>query len=84
MSDNAKQNVMVKTLKVRKFGKSLGVILPKQILNELGVGEGDVLYPYRTDNGVELMPKNAEFIEALESTREFMHRHANAMRKLAE
>ncbi len=75
---------MNKPLKVRKLGKSLGVVLPKKLLDELGVGEGDVLYPIRTDYGVELSTKDAEIIQVIESTTDFMRRHANAMRKLAE
>ncbi len=34
---------MSKPLKIRKIGTSLGVVLPKALLIELGVGEGDLL-----------------------------------------
>ena len=45
---------MVRPVKVRKVGASLGVVLPKGLLTELGLGEGDTLYPVRTAGGVEL------------------------------
>ncbi len=34
---------MSKPLKIRKIGTSLGIVLPKELLTELGVGEGDLL-----------------------------------------
>ncbi len=45
---------MVRPVKVRKVGASLGVVLPKELLAELDLGEGDTLYPVRTPDGVEL------------------------------
>ena len=75
---------MIKPLKIRKWGGSYGVALPKRLLDDLGVGEGDTLYPVRTPNGVELTPYDPDFEQALEATRDFMRRHPNAMRKLAE
>ncbi len=75
---------MSKPLKVRKIGGSLGVVLPKDLLAELGVGEGDLLYPVRTPEGVGLTPYDPEFAEALDDGRDFMRRHRNAMRELAK
>ncbi len=75
---------MSKPLKIRKIGTSLGVVLPKDLLTELGVGEGDKLYPVRTPDGVALTPYDADFEQALEAGRKFMRRYPNAMKKLAE
>ena len=75
---------MTKALKIRKIGGSLGVVLPKELLAELGVGEGDLLYPVRTPEGVGLTPYDPEFAEAIEDARDFMRRHRNAMRELAK
>ena len=74
---------MTKPLKIRKWGGSHGITLPKRLLDDLGVGEGDVLYPVRTPNGVELTPYDPDFAEVLEDARDFMRRHRNAMRELA-
>ena len=75
---------MIKPLKIRKWGGSYGVALPKRLLDDLGVGEGDTLFPVRTPNGVELTPYDPDFEQALEATRDFMRRYPNAMKKLAE
>jgi putative addiction module antidote len=75
---------MIRPLKIRKWGGSYGVTLPKRLLDALGVGEGDVLYPVRTPNGVELTPYDPDFEQALEASREFMRRYPNAMKKLAK
>ena len=37
---------MSKPLKIRKIGTSLGVVLPKELLAEIGVGEGDGVAPH--------------------------------------
>lgn len=75
---------MTKILKVRKVGNALGVTLPKAMLERLGVGEGDRLYPVVTADGVELSRFDPEFDTALEASRNFMRRYPNAMKKLAE
>ncbi len=75
---------MSKPLKIRKIGTSLGIVLPKDLLTELGVGEGDTLYPVRTPDGVSLSPYDPEFAEILDDNRDYMRRHRNAMRELAK
>ena len=75
---------MAKTLKIRKIGNALGVTLPKNLLVQLGAGEGDALYPVVTANGVELSRFDPDFEKALESSRDFMRRYPNALKKLAE
>ena len=75
---------MVRSVKVRRVGASLGVVLPKKMLAELGLGEGDERYAVRNPDGVLLSTHDPETLEALENTRDFMRRHAGAMKKLAE
>ncbi|MFP6742432.1 MAG: AbrB/MazE/SpoVT family DNA-binding domain-containing protein [Alphaproteobacteria bacterium] len=75
---------MNKPLTVRKWGGSCGVTLPRSILDELGVGEGDLLYAVSTPNGVELTPYDPDFAEVMDDAADYMRRHGNAMRKLAE
>ncbi len=75
---------MSKPLKIRKIGTSLGVVLPKELLTELGVGEGDMLYPVRTPDGVSLTQYDPDFAEILDDNRDYMRRHRNAMRELAK
>jgi putative addiction module antidote len=74
---------MAKSLKVRKIGNSYGLILSKEMLDELGVREGDVLFPVCTPDGVYLTPYDPDFEAVMESTRDYMRRHRNALRELA-
>ena len=74
---------MVK-LKVRAVGTSAGVILPKESLIHLGVGEGDDLFLVETPNGYELTPYDPEFERQLESARKGMDAYKNTLRELAK
>lgn len=76
---------MTDTLKIRQVGNSSGVILPKGLLDEMGVEEGDELFVVReADGSLRLTPYDPDFAEAVDDAREFMHSHRNAFRKLAE
>lgn len=75
---------MTRHMKIRKIGNSLGVVLPKELLAELQIGEGDLLYPVRTPEGIALRRKDPSFETAVEAAREVMRRYPNTMRKLAE
>ncbi len=76
--------VTLRPVKVRKVGGSLGVVLPKKLLAELGLGEGDEIYAVRNPDGVLLTAHDPETLGVLENTRDFMRRHAGTMKKLAE
>lgn len=74
---------MAAPIKVRKVGNSLGVLLTKDVVESLGVSEGDELFAVRTPDGIRLTPFDPDFAKSLESTRDYMRRHRNAMRELA-
>ncbi len=76
---------MTRKLKVRKVSKStLGLTLPKDLVAELGVEEGDELYVVATPDGVELTRLDPDFEEALEISRRAIRKFPKAMKKLAE
>ncbi len=76
---------MTQKLKVRKISKStLGLTLPKDLVAELGLEEGDELYVVRTPDGMELTRLDPKFEEALEISRRAIRKYPNAMKKLAE
>ena len=75
---------MTKIMKLRRIGSSLGFTVPKDVLQDLGLQEGDELFVVRTKNGVELTRFDADFEQALSASRDFMRRYPNAMKKLAE
>lgn len=58
-------------VKITSIGNSLGVVLPREVLQRLRVDKGDVLYLVETGGGVELVPYEPALvaqIEALERT----------------
>jgi putative addiction module antidote len=71
-------------LKVTTIGNSVGVILPKELLERLRVGKGDSLYVIETKQGIELTPYNPEFAGQMEAAERVMREDRDALRKLAE
>ncbi|MDZ4804061.1 MAG: AbrB/MazE/SpoVT family DNA-binding domain-containing protein [Candidatus Eisenbacteria bacterium] len=71
-------------LKVRKLGNSLGVTLPAQAAQVLGVKEGDKLYLTETPEGYRLTPYDPEFEATMKAAEDFMKRYRNALRELAK
>ncbi|GAM96552.1 prevent host death protein, Phd antitoxin [alpha proteobacterium U9-1i] len=73
-----------RTLKVRRIGNSLGIVLPKDVLAKLKVGEGDELSVSETPDGVALKRSDGEFQDQIEAARRAMKRYRNALRELAK
>ena len=71
-------------LKVRRIGNSLGVVLPKDVLAKLRVGEGDDLHVIETPDGLELRPYDPELERQLDAGRSIAKRYRNALRELAK
>lgn len=71
-------------LKITAIGNSAGVILPKEVLAQLGVDKGDSLSVVRTPNGIELSPYDPTFDEQMKIARDIMARYRNALRELAK
>jgi putative addiction module antidote len=72
-------------LKVRKFGNSLGVILPKEVLPPLTATEGDRLLLLESLDGTyQLTPWDPEFEEQMRIARGIMDRYRNTLRILAK
>lgn len=70
--------------KVRKIGNSLGIVLSKELIDQLNVREGDELFRVVTPDGVRLTPDDPDFEAAVRSNRKYMDRHRNALEDLAE
>lgn len=75
---------MAETVKLRRFGGSLGVVLPKALTDGLALGEGDELFVTATPEGFTLTPYDPAFGEALDDAREFIRTHRNAFRELSK
>jgi putative addiction module antidote len=75
---------MSAAVKVRRVGNSLGVILTKDVVEALGVAEGDDLFAVRTTDGIRLTPFDPDFAKVIDSTRDYMRRHRNALHELSK
>jgi putative addiction module antidote len=75
---------MNKPLKLIPIGNSTGVILPKEVLARLRVGQGDTLSVVETSEGVELRAHDPSFEEQMAVAREVMQRRRKALRELAK
>jgi putative addiction module antidote len=72
-------------LKVRKFGNSLGVVLPKDVINRLQTGDGEKLFLIEAAEGdYRLTPYDPAFEKKMEKAEEIMSRYRNALRALAK
>ncbi len=75
---------MTETSKVRRFGGSLGVIIPKSVAESMALKEGDDLFIVSTAEGISVTPYDPDFADTLEDAREFMRTHRNAFKELAK
>ena len=72
------------TLKIRRIGNSLGVTLPKEILQKLNVDEGDSLFITETADGIQITPYDPDFEAAMQAFSETRKNYRNALRELAK
>ena len=75
---------MVNKLKITTVGNSVGVVLPREILERLRVGKGDSLFVTQTPDGVELRAFDEEFAEDMAIAERVMRENRDLLRKLAE
>ena len=75
---------MNKPLKLIPIGNSTGVILPKDVLAELGAEQGDTISYVKTPDGIELRMADADFDAQMEVARDVMRRRRKALRELAK
>ena len=73
------------TLKVRKVGNSLGLVLPREAVTQLRVEEGTTLYLTEApDGGYRITPFDPGFERQMEAAEEGMARYRNTLRALAK
>jgi len=72
------------SVKVTTVGNSVGIVLPKELLERLRINKGDTLFVTETPEGLELTPFNAEFAEQMEVAERVMREDRDVLRKLAE
>ena len=75
---------MTTTLKVRRIGNSLGVILPKEVAEQLHLREDDTLHVVVDAEGARLTPFDPQFEKAMEAFERTRRKYRNALRALAK
>lgn len=75
---------MAAVLKIRKVGTSAGVILPKDLLEQLNVKVGDELAVKASADGLELSPYDADFARRVKVFERSHRKFRNAYRELAK
>jgi putative addiction module antidote len=72
-------------LKVRKFGNSLGVVLPKEVIARLNSKEGEALFLTEApDGGYRLVPYDPGFEGRMAKAEDIMSRFRNTLHVLAK
>ncbi len=72
-------------LKVRKFGNSLGVLLPKEVISRLHASDGEALFLVEAeDNSYQLTPYDPEFQKKMAAAEDLMSRYRNTLHVLAK
>ena len=71
-------------LKVRKVGNGYGVLLPKQLMNELALEEGSLLSVEKVDGTYRMVPADGQFTRQVEAFLRTEPLHRNTYRELAK
>jgi len=71
-------------LKVRKFGNSLGVVLPKEVVNRLQTGDGEPLFLIEAaDGSYRLTPYDPAFEKKMAKADDIISRYRNTLHVLS-
>jgi putative addiction module antidote len=72
-------------LKVRKVGNSLGVVLPKEVINRLQASDGEPLFLIEApEGGYRLTSYDPEFEKKMMKAEDIIGRYRNTLRVLAK
>jgi len=72
-------------LKVRAVGSSCGVLLPREMLAELGLKQGDSVFATKAPDGsFRITPFDEKFARQMKIAEELMHEDRDVLRALAK
>lgn len=71
-------------LKITSVGNSAGVLLPKDLLAKLRVGQGELWQVVETANGIELSPNGPDFENQMALAEGIMRADKDIQRKRAK
>lgn len=72
-------------LKVRKFGNSLGIVLPKEVIQRLRTREGERLFLVESSAGAyELTSYDPQFADKMAKVEDIARRYQNTLHALSK
>lgn len=75
---------MVREVKLRQVGGSVGATLPKDMADRLNLEVGDTVLAVETDQGILLSPYNPTTDKALSLASKAAKKYRNALRELSK
>ncbi len=75
---------MIRVTRVSKQGNSLGVVLPKEFLEGLGLAQGDRVALSLHDQRIEITRAEDDYNQAMDLGKECASRYRRALAKLAQ
>lgn len=75
---------MVRKIKLRQVGGSIGATLPRDMADRLHVKPGDEVFAVETDRGILLTPFDPTFEKAMAAYERTASKYRNALRELAK
>src|SRR6266852_3064773 len=81
---NNSEKAMV-PLKIRKFGNSLGVVLPKEVITRLQTGDGERVFLIEAGDGdYRLTPYDPAFEKKMTKAEQIIARYRNTLHALSK
>lgn len=71
-------------LRLRQIGNSVGIILPSEVLESLGLKVGDKIAVSPNEKGYQLSAGDSEFEEQMRRGRSLMARYRSTLRELGK
>ena len=75
---------MVRNVKLRQMGGSVGATLPKDLADRFHLEAGDEVLAVETAHGILLTPYDPDVEEGLQFAADAQRRYRNALRELAK
>jgi len=75
---------MSQALVIRAIGNSSGVVLPKDLLDQLGLAQGDKVFVTKIPDGITLRAFDPTFAMQMEVARRVMKKRRAVLRELAK
>lgn len=71
------------TVKITAVGEEVGVVLPRELLERLGLGEGDAVEIVETEQGIELRVQDPAISRQMDVAEGVMEKRRAALEEIA-